>query len=348
MISIATTEDDGRFHHYAGVIEDARFKWKGTLKKPYDESNLAGIDALIVSCDNHLANRIAIAACGKLGIPVFHILDGVVDWRTTFENTKYKAEHGGTPLFQPLIADYVFTLGPLQQLQMNRLGNSNALATGLPRLDSIARRPCRVGPAEKTPSLLVATANTPWANDEQRKQLIDSFHHLATHIQNKDIHATYRISQELAENSGTTADSTGSAIEALNKCDALITTPSTFAVEAMLSGVPTLIFDPFALPVFTPSAWMATSWQSVISSIPSLLSPTQPLADYQDDLCHSIAIGDGGATLRVADKIASVIGNYKPEEPRHASASRPGAEQRILGLSTTLSALEARLHEAQQ
>ncbi len=346
MIRLATTENDARIHHYAEVTKDPRIEWLGTISEPYNETSLAGIDALLISCDNYLPSRIAAAACGTLGIPVFHILDGVVDWRTTFENPKYDSKHHGTPLFQPLIANHVFTLGPLQQLQMRHLGNGNAHATGLPRLDRIKRRPCRIGDAAESPSLLIATANTPWATDQQRDQLIREFRQLHTHLQKSNLQTTYRISQELAEKTAISADNTGSATQALEKCTALITTPSTMAVEAMLSGVPTLIFDPFALPVFTPSAWVATHWQSLIASLPSLLSPTKPLATYQDDLCQFIAIGDGSATQRVADKIVATFENQDVAPPTSATPGKIEDAQKIHALSQTIAALEAQLHEA--
>jgi len=120
------------------------------------------------------------------------------------------------------------------------------------------------------------------------------------------------------------------------------------AVEAMLSGIPTLIFDPFAFPIFTPSAWFATSWQSAITSLSSLLSPTQTLATYQDSLCPFIAVGDGGATQRITDTITSIIENKKLEDPQPPEISPPGDEQKIPALSATISTLEAQLRKTTQ
>ncbi|MEH6518296.1 MAG: hypothetical protein V7742_16595 [Halioglobus sp.] len=92
----------------------------------------------------------------------------------------------------------------------------------------------------------------------------------------------YRVSQILEDRLGVTGNGGEAAEEALSRADALITTPSTLAIEAMLMGVPTLIFDPFALPTLTPSAWYATHWSSVMSSLDSLLAPSDECAELQD------------------------------------------------------------------
>ncbi len=318
-IRIASTENQARIHHYASVVEAPGFEWLGTLATPYDEKSLAGVDALIVSSDHYLPSRVAIASCKRLGIPTFHVLDGVLDWRTSFENPEYDLERDGLPLYQPLICDHVFAMGVLQKQELNWLGNDCVHATGLPRFDALARNSCRRGRLDARPRILVATANTPWVTDEQKKHLVSQFAHLHTQLA-KGASAssgglwTYRISQELASELGIRADFSGSATQAIGQADVVVTTPSTFAIESMLAGVPTLIFDPFGFPVLTPAAWSATSWETVLRLLPSLLSPTEPLAAYQDYLCSQLVAPGQQAASRIAAHIRAVVGKQTEGE----------------------------------
>ena len=315
-VRLGTTENRGRFHHYAGVAEQPGIEWIGTIEGPFDQKSLDRIDALIVSCDQHPPTRLAFVACKQLGIPTFHVLDGVIDWRTTFLNPKFDLAHGGVPLFQPLIADCVFTMGILQKWELQWLGNVSVNATGFPRFDLLERHQCRRGKPTGQARVLVATANSPWVTDEQKARVISEFTHLhqALHAKTFEgiaVKIIWRISDELALELGVTNCREGSAVEALGRCDAVITTPSTFAIEAMLTGLPTMIYDPFALPVFTPSAWQATSWETVIQLLPSLLRPGEPLAAYQDQILMLLVMPHRHAAGTISQIIQKVVHSRK-------------------------------------
>lgn len=306
MIRLGTTENSGRYHHYQAVVEN--FDFKDQLAPPFDDS-LQNVDGLIVSCDQHPPSRLAIAACKSRGIPTFHILDGVIDWRTTFENPKFDLKSGGVPLFQPLLSDCVFAMGELQKRQLQWLGNSNVHATGFPRFDQLQRRPCRSGSVERETRLLIATANTPWVTSEQQQVVTSQFQGLLQGIDeySPKLKLTWRIASSLGKHLGVHVNADGTAAQALDDADAVITTPSTFAVESILKGVPTLIFDPFAYPILTPSAWNANHWESVLSQLPNLITPSCAQAQYQDWLTETSYLADGQASNRIAAVIKRVI-----------------------------------------
>jgi hypothetical protein len=313
-IRIATTENKDRYHHYREVVEDPLFEWVGTVQAPFDRDSLAGVDALIVSCEHHWPSRLAIAACKRIGIPTFHVLDGIVEWRNLFENTRTADPTNGAALFQPLLSDVTFAMGEVQKRTLEWLGNSRVVSTGLPRLDSLASRPCRIGPLEGTPRILVATANTPWFTSDQRDLFLSEFSRIAESLAGSGSsqystgsRISWRIAAPVAEALGVSNDLLDSAAEALMRCDALITTPSSLAVEAMILGIPTLIFDPYACPILTPTAWHATSADSVMALLPSLVAPEARRASLQDVLLASIAPSDRESALRIRDVIRSVV-----------------------------------------
>jgi len=312
-IALATPEPDSRISHYESVVNDPGIEWRGTVCRPFDGPSLNRVQGIIVSDEWHAPTRIAIAECKQRGIAVFHVIDGTLEWRNLFENPRSAEPENGSPLFQPLIADHAFCMGAVQKWQLEWLGNTTIHATGLPRLDRLLVRPCLPRATSSLPNLLIATANTPWFTPDQHVLFTAEFGRLVALCQretsrsNPAFSVSWRISEKAAAELGIEVDNEVSAAEALAKSSALITTPSTLAVEAMLMGVPTLVFDPFASPVFIPTAWHATSADSAFSLVPSLLHPDRQRCQLQDSLRALLTPIDQGAARRVRECIFEVI-----------------------------------------
>jgi hypothetical protein len=363
-IGLATPEDTGRHHHYAAVVESPEIEWLGTIPSPFSAAALERVQGIIISGEWYAPDRLAIAECKKRNIPVFHVIDGILEWRNLFENPRSTEAKNGSPLYQPVLADHTFCMGPIQKWQLEWLGNASIHATGLPRLDTIRVSNCRPRSASNAPRLLVATANTPWFNAEQRQRFMAEFSRLVglclagTSRPNPDFQCTWRIAGVAASALGLVADSSGSAADALASCDAVLTTPSTFAVEAMLMGIPTMLFDPFASPAFIPAAWNATSAETAYGQIPSLLRPAETRCRLQDSIRSLIAPTDRGATNRVRECILQVVKNgriqslesatvFSPASPLHdfKSTEFPShfSPADIHGLLATLPSLDAKI-----
>jgi hypothetical protein len=363
-VTLATPETSGRFHHYAAVVESPEIEWLGTIPAPFSAATLDRVQGIIISDEWHAPTRVAIAECKKRGIPVFHVIDGILEWRNLFENPRSTEAKNGSPLFQPVLADHTFCMGPVQKWQLEWLGNASIHATGLPRLDGMPVSNCRPRSVSNPPRLLVATANTPWFNTEQRQRFMAEFSRLVglclaeTSGSTPDFRCIWRVAEVAASALGLVADSSGSAADALASCDALLTTPSTFAVEAMLMGVPTMLFDPFACPAFIPAAWNATSAETAFAQIPSLLRPLEARCRLQDSIRSLIAPTDRGATNRVRECILQVVRNgrvqpvegspaFSPASPLHDFNSKEHPPQfspaDVHGLLATLPALDAKI-----
>jgi hypothetical protein len=367
-IRIATTENEARFHHYREVVESPDFEWCGTLHPPFTDEKLSGIDAFICSCEHHWPTRLAIAACKKQGIPTFHVIDGIVEWRNLFENPRTSEKANGAPLFQPLISDHTFAMGWVQQWVLQWLGNSAVHATGLPRLDGIVAAPCRFGTPAGPPRLLIATANTPWFTEAQEQQFGREFERLIAGIPGAvpQVQCTWRVASPVVEKFKLPHALAEGAAQALAATDALVTTPSSLAIEAMLLGVPTLIFDPYACPVLTPSAWAATSADSVLQLLPSLLAPDAKRASLQDSLRDLIAPTDGKAAERIRESVLGVVNEkripYDPVLPSGQVVHPPNRSEHpdpsdwisnlslseMQGLVASIPALDRIIHEKEQ
>jgi len=361
-IRIATSENEGRFHHYADVVKDERFEWLGSIQSPFDTPALNRIDALIVSDEFYINSRLAMLACKKRGIPTFHVIDGILEWRNLFEHPRSMSPESGAPLFRPLIADCTFAMGVLQKQILYWLypDNTRVSASGLPRLDHIIQRQQKsLGDTRK---LLIATANTPWFNDSQQRHFRAEFSTFIREVTTTlpsisgQWECIWRVADVVAKEFSLQSDTASTLAEALRSCDAVITTPSTVAVEAMLTGVPTAVFDPYCAPVLTPTAWYANSAKSIVSLLPSLLRPCREKLSYQAMLLDWICPTDRSAASRVADIIVQTVHNGVPPKeglasgrdlqvPLHVLEQSPAvlSQSDLLAAALTLPTLEARI-----
>jgi hypothetical protein len=286
-INLATPDDPGRFVHFGGVIGDPRINWHGQLPFPLSEDNLDGIDAVLVTDEYFYDRRACIATCKLKGIPVFHVLDGIVRWKNLFENPRSSVATNGSPFMRPLISDKTFVMGDFQASILRWLGNQNLCISGLPRFASHVPANCVHG-KQNNPSLLLASSNSPWYTAAQKEFFIPRFQKLINVLRRdcSDLNVKFNgrfstlVKWENVDPSWLGPHPPFR--EQLAQCSALITTPSTIALEAMILGVPTLVFDPWADPALLQSAWTAHDADTVSALLPSLLSPSPERAKLQD------------------------------------------------------------------
>lgn len=286
-IALATPEPPSRLINYDSVASHPDVDWRGQLPYPYYPQDLENIDAIIVSDEWAPGVRACIAACKLKGIPTFHVLDGVIRWKNLFENPRSLVPENGSPFMRPLMSDMTFVMGDLQAAVLRWLGNSMICVSGLPRFANYELKSCSHG-EHPHPRLLLASANRPWYTETQRDFFIPAFQRLLDMLKRDcarlgvplDCRLSPLVGWENVEPSWLGPHPP--LHEQLQSCSALITTPSTIAVEAMLLGIPTLIFDPWADPILTPSPWVADDANAVSTLLPSLLAPSKERARLQD------------------------------------------------------------------
>ena len=168
--------------------------------------------------------------------------DGIVEWRNLFVNPQ-----NADGFLRPAPVHEIATCGENDAVALRALGNK-AIATGLPRLDAVRSLP-RLGESD---AVLVATANTPWFSDDEREGVIASLARVKAECRGRNV--LWRISPIAAAELGVEVHR-GSAMDALRSARAVVATPSTFAIEAMLAGRPTVLLHPFSGP-----NWLRTGW----------------------------------------------------------------------------------------
>jgi hypothetical protein len=95
--------------------------------------------------------------------------------------------------------------------------------------------------------------------------------------------------------------------EILNTVDAVITTPSTTMLEAMLKGVPVALLDYNNCPHYVPAAWTISAPRHLDQVLPELVDPPPAKMLYQDTVLHDALECRSPAAPRMLQLIDEMI-----------------------------------------
>lgn len=235
--------------HFAGVaaelqqrgVEVAIDTQHAVYPVPDDDTDLVCIADVLAP------RNIAVARTARAkGIRTLLMMDGVVEWRNTFINPL-----AGPNFLRPAPVDYICCATNHDEHRLREFGN-NAVATGLPRLDSLTQIE-----RDSNGPLLVATANTPWFDTVERDRLIEAMRTLIDTAASQNIPIRWRLTGGLDRILGV-ENHPGSLAEAMDGCRGVLATPSTLLLEAPLAGLPEASIEAFGpVPWTLPAAW---SW----------------------------------------------------------------------------------------
>ncbi|MBV8833593.1 MAG: hypothetical protein JO108_30720 [Acidobacteriaceae bacterium] len=274
----------------------------------------------IVLCVNEF--RLAVADClyaaRRAGIPSLLVQDGILEWRCQYENPLFGAG-GGPPQHQPVLCDRIACIGQQSARVIRSWGNAEKVeVVGMPRLDHLLRRP-KVDRCLPGRRVLVATSKNPGFTPEQREITRRSLVDVASELNAlPDVQVTWRVSPSMARELGVSNSlaefSSYDFASTLEHSDALITTPSTSMLEAMLLDRPVAALDYHNVPRFVPTVWSITSREQIRPALTDMLRCPENKMQYQGCLLADYLACDGPAAPRVADLIRRMI-----TAARHAS-----------------------------
>jgi hypothetical protein len=222
--------------------------------------------------------RAAIRHAQDLKCPTLLLIDGIIEWRSCWEN------HYPPKVWKPILCDKAACIGHSQARVLSSWGNEDKVeVVGLPRLDALSARAPRERPADEAFRLLVMTAKNPGFTARQQDTTEHSLRALKAWLDDRvkseevRLEATWRLTQDMAQRIGVhneLQDTTGADLAAaLEQVDAVITTPSTAMLEAMLQGVPTALLDFHNTPQLAPAAWTISAPEHFHTVIPELIKP---------------------------------------------------------------------------
>jgi hypothetical protein len=230
-------------------------------------------------------------------VPILILADGILEYRNTWQHPQLVPGS----LFQPVIGDKVACYGRSQARTIESWGNTGKCeVVGAPRLDHMLNRRPRTRAAREPFRVLVATARTPGFTDDQtaavERSLEDLRAWLAGHervsVGTRDValEPVWRLTGGLDTALGIGDDLDGaesrSVAEVLTEVDAVITTPSTLILEAMLQGLPVAVLDYTNSPAYVPAAWSISASEHLDQVVPELLEPPAARMLFQSTTLH--------------------------------------------------------------
>lgn len=291
-----TPRDAGAMDHFAGL--DAALLARGiSVDRIFPGQPLVRLTdrtrIVIVPNAEAAVCRYLIREAARVGAVSIQLMDGIVEWRNTFINPRSPRR-----FLRPAPVDHIACAGSLDQSILSIMGN-NTHATGLPRLARFALdsppRPVSPVRTADSRSILIATARQPFFNEHEHSRLLASLRSLRDAAAHARVNIHWRLTGSLARDLGVARDDRPlSAL--LQTSDAVLTTPSTLMIEAMLTGLPTGLIHPHPTPLWQTSPWLYTGPDESVARSPDLIN-LEHLAD--------LAPSASSALLRLADLAAS-------------------------------------------
>lgn len=290
---------------------------------PEEVVNVATDQDLAIFFSEHFRRfRTAINQLKRKRCRTLYAIDGVLEWRNAFEN---REEEPACPwTMRPVLSEKVAVIGRSQARQLSFWGNQKKIELiGLPRLDALRELdsdPLKASCSSKidggSPAakrILVATAKWPCFTDEQMANVEEGLCDLKCALESMEdrVTVTWRLTGGLAEKLGVEnsfSNSDGDEFQAqLRTCDALITTPSTAALEAMLVGIPAVVLEYNDCPQLSDSAWQIRTERHMQKVLNEILEAPQSKMAQQEFILHDTLECKSSATERMVELIKKML-----------------------------------------
>ena len=249
-------------------------------------------------------------------VATVYLVDGILEWRNSWENSP--DEPACPYAMRPVLSHKAACIGPSQARVLESWGNQGKTeVVGIPRLDGL--KSCRTRRLESDEfHLLVMTAKTPGFSDHQiqltKSALFDLKNRLAAlsgaSPGDRPIRVTWRLTAGLDQEIGVDnqlTDLSGVELAAtLQTVDAVISTPSTAMLEAMLLDLPVAALDYHNCPAYLPTAWNIRNPESIDFVIRELSNPPESKMLFQQGSLHEALQHDTAATDRLETLIVAM------------------------------------------
>ncbi len=249
-------------------------------------------------------------ACQQLknrNVATLYMIDGILEWRNAWENRADEPACQWT--MRPVLAHKVACIGTSQARVLAAWGNESKIeVTGVPRFDTLVNRWTADRGTDAQPvdtfRILIMTAKFPGFTSRQTENArcgladlkaffeSDPKHgqdeNRAIEINRRPIEVVWRLTRSMHERVGVQNqlhDLSGNELAAvLDSVDAVISTPSTAMVEAMLMRRPVAMLEYNRNPHYVPAAWHIGSQQDIAGVIEQLIDPPASKIQYQNSI----------------------------------------------------------------
>ena len=267
----------------------------------------------ILVCVNDFPYEImrCIDAARAANIPSLVLQDGILEWRCQYENPTF-GFGGGAPQHQPVIADKIACIGHQSARQIAAWGNAHKVeVTGMPRMDYLLDYEV-TPPRSPGKRVLVMTAKKPGFTPGQIDTTLRSLRDVKKHFDSRDdVEVVWRITKQLHLELGVQNQlqelASQDLVRILAQVDAVITTPSTAMLEAMLLSRPVAALDYHNVPRFVPTAWTISAQEHIPCVVDELLSPGAAKIKFQEDCLRDCLWLEDKGSARVGKLIEKMV-----------------------------------------
>lgn len=290
-------------------------------------------DVAILFSEHFDRFRQAVVELREKRVATIYLVDGILEWRNAWENSYQEPACPFT--MRPVLSDKVAVIGSSQARVLAGWGNAGKVeVVGIPRIDKLAKswrdsqghQPLK----ENAPlRILVATAKTPGFTPEQIETTTRSLSDLKSFVDSqpefdgRKLEVTWRLTAGLDSKIGvenSLSDLSGMELrDAIAKCDAFITTPSTSMLESMLQHKPTALLDYHECPDYVPAAWKISSAESIAPVLRQLADPEPKRLQYQNAVLADALQVTKPATDRLVQLIHSMCAACVEQPPGNNS-----------------------------
>ena len=248
-------------------------------------------------------------------IPILILADGILEYRNTWQNPTI----ADGSIFQPMIGHKLACIGNSQARHIESWGNSGKCeVTGLPRFDSIFSSEYLPIQKDGPFRLLIATANSPAFDNDQRNRVVQSIRNLKERfeknrqVNGRPVEVIWRLTDGLHEELDLPRHLNKSArpyplSDMVELSDAVITTPSTLYLDSVAKNRPTAILDFNNTPAYVNSAWTISAPVHINEVLNELENPPPTKFFYQQTALRDHLEHRGSATQRMHQLIETMV-----------------------------------------
>lgn len=248
-------------------------------------------------------------------IPILILADGILEYRNTWQNPTI----ADGSIFQPMIGHKLACVGNSQARHIESWGNSGKCeVTGLPRFDSVFKSEYLPIQKDGPFRLLIATANSPAFDSDQRNRVVQSIRNLKERfeknrqVNGRPVEVNWRLTDGLHEELDLPRHLNQLArpyplSDMVELSDAVITTPSTLYLDSAAKNRPTAILDFNNTPAYVNSAWTISAPVHINQVLNELENPPPPKLFYQQTALRDHLEHRGSATQRMHQLIETMV-----------------------------------------
>jgi hypothetical protein len=273
-------------------------------------------------------------------VATLYMIDGILEWRNAWEN---RDDEPACPFtMRPVLAHKAACIGPSQARVLEAWGNrGKSEIVGVPRFDRFWNSSKNKVRDPSKFQLLVMTAKVPGFTPEQlartRQSLIDlkswiDREQIAREVlPNRKLNVCWRLTAGLDQElqiENELSDLTGRELaDQLLEADAVISTPSTAMLEAMIFGLPVASLDYHLCPSYLSTAWTIGHAAAIKQVIAELAHPPESKLLFQRTHLHdALALAPDIETRPAAtatDRMVDLIQGMREIAQRRIEENQP-------------------------